>query len=286
MAATQNPPAGQERRPWLEAKWELLLAEQVKTVASAWPGRVVPPVAQWDGLVATRVRVVRKLSAVADWEHVLPVHVAGPGFPWIERKLQDPDLGIFGTPDRVDVRNGQLRVVDLKSGVHQGDIQEGQRRQLLLYAHLVDVACGRLPVVGVIEAASGQETSFPIESVAVTGAVQAAQQVIASFNAAVAAGDVSAHPDDAACRWCPFRTVCEPYWVSDAKSEHDVRGIVVGEPDARSFKIDVGQPELVRIVTAQGCPVPVLGDEVAVLDLLPAGPDTKKMRWNSAIRTP
>lgn len=286
LAATQNPPVGQERRHWLQAEWERLLAEQVKNVANAWPGRTVPPVLQWDGLVATRVRTIRKLSAGADWEHGAPVQMPGPGFPWIERKLEDPDLGIFGTPDRVDVRNGQLRVIDLKSGVHQGDIQDSQRRQLLLYAHLVDVACGQLPVVGVVESASGREKSFSIESVAVTAAVQAAQHVIANFNGAVAAGDVAAHPDEAACRWCPFRTVCQPYWNSDAKSEHDVRGTVVDEPDGRSFKIDIGQPEPVRIVTTQGCPDPEPGDEVAVLDLLPAGPGTRKMRWNSAIRLP
>jgi CRISPR/Cas system-associated exonuclease Cas4 (RecB family) len=289
IAATKHPPAGQERRAWLEAEWERLLADQVQTVAKAWPGRPVPPVAQWDGLVATRVRTLRKLSATWDEEPAPAASAAvaaGPGFPWIERKLTDPDTGIFGTPDRVEVLNGQLRVVDLKSGVHQAGIQHSQRRQVLLYAHLVDVACGQLPTLGVIESAAGQETSFPIESVAVSTVVEEARRAISGFNDAVAVGDVPAHPDEAACRFCAFRTVCRPYWASDAESGCDVRGTVVEAPDARSFKVDVGEPEPVRIVTVPGCSPPAQGDEVAVVDLLPAGPDTMKMRWNSEIRTP
>ncbi|ANH39190.1 PD-(D/E)XK nuclease superfamily protein [Nocardioides dokdonensis FR1436] len=289
IAATAHPPAGQERRAWLEAEWERLVAEQVQKVANAWPGRAVPPVAQWEGLVATRVRTLRKLSATQDEEPAPAASAApaaSPGFPWIERKLTDPDTGIFGTPDRVEVLNGQLRVVDLKSGVHQAGIQYSQRRQLLLYAHLVDVACGQLPTLGVLESAAGHETSFPIESVAVSTVVEEAQQAITSFNDAVAAGDVPAHPDEAVCRFCAFRTVCWPYWASDAKSGRDVRGTVVGTPDARSFKVDVGEPEPVRIVIVPGCSPPARGDEVAVVDLIPAGPDTMKMRWNSEIRTP
>ncbi|NUR07689.1 MAG: PD-(D/E)XK nuclease family protein [Nocardioidaceae bacterium] len=288
IAATKHPPVGQDRRSWLEAEWEGLLAEQVRKVAKAWPGRPVPPVAQWDGLVATRVRTLRKLSAT--WPDLAPASAAAPehapGFPWIERKLKDPDAGVFGTPDRVEVRDGQLRVIDLKSGVHQAGVQPGQRRQLLLYAHLVDAACGQLPAVGVIESATGNETSFQIDSVAVSSAVQEAQQAIAGFNDAVAAGNVPANPAQTACRTCAFRTVCWPYWASDATSERDLRGIVAEQPDSRSFKIEAGGPELIRIVTVQGCSTPTPGDEVAVLDLVPAGPDTMRMRWNSEIRLP
>ena len=288
IAATEHPPAGQKRRAWLQAEWDRLLGEQAQKIAGAWPGRAVPPVAQWDALVATRVRTLRKLSATQD-EEPSPRSTRtspGHGFPWIERKLEDPATGIFGTPDRVELRDGQLRVVDLKSGVHQAGIQETQRRQLLLYAHLVDVACGRLPAVGVIESAAGGETSFPIESIAVSGAVRQAQQAIAGFNAAAASGEVHANPDAAECRFCAFRTVCLPYWDSDAKSDRDVRGTVAEKPDGRSFKVDVGAPELARIVTTSGCPAPTLGDEVAVLDLVPAGPGTMKMQWDSEIRLP
>ena len=234
LAATSQPPAGMTRRAWLEQEWEQLLAQQVQKLATAWPGRRLPPVAQWDGLVATRVRSLRKLSAAPEPEITTAAQApaAGPGFPWIERRLEDPREGVFGTPDRVDLRNGHLRVVDLKSGVHQAGIQDGQRRQLLLYAHLVDVACGQLPAVGVIEDVSGRETSFSIESVAVTHALHEAQWAVSTFNDAIASGEVPAQPEETACRFCPFRIVCWPYWTSDARSDRDVRGMVIDEPEA------------------------------------------------------
>lgn len=283
-AGTEQPPAGVERKKWLEQEWDLLLAEQVQKVAEAWPGRTVPPVAQWPGLVATRVRTVRRLSAES--QPVAAATGAGPGFPWLERRLEDPTAGVFGTPDRVDIKNGQLRVVDLKSGVHQEGIQDGQRRQLLLYAHLVDVACGQLPAIGVIEDVSGKETCFPIESVAVTSALHEAQQAVSSFNSVVADGDVPARPDEAACRFCAFRSVCWSYWTSEAHSERDVRGVVIGEPATNSFRVETGSAEPLRVVTVRGCPVPSVGEEVVVLDVDAAGPNTVKMRWNSAIRLP
>ena len=238
--------------------------------------------------MATRVRTLRKLSAIpdADLAAVGPLPAAGPGFPWIERKLADPTAKVFGTPDRVDVRNGQLRVVDLKSGVHQAGIQDSQRRQLLLYAHLVDVECGQLPVVGVIADVSGKETSFPIDSVAVTTAVEEAQLAVDSFNSAAAVGDVPAQPEDTACRFCSFRSVCRPYWTSDARSDRDVRGTVIDEPAINSFKLDVGAAEALRVVITAGVSIPAIDDEVVVLDVDPAGPNTVKMRWNSAIRLP
>ncbi|QNN51796.1 PD-(D/E)XK nuclease family protein [Nocardioides mesophilus] len=287
-AATGQPPAGMARRAWLEQEWEQLLAQQVQKLATAWPGRRIPPVAQWDGLVATRVRILRKLSAEPEPEMTTAAQApaGGPGFPWIERRLEDPTAGVFGTPDRVDVRNGHLRVVDLKSGVHQAGIQDAQRRQLLLYAHLVDVACGQLPAVGVIEDVSGKETSFSIESVAVTHALHEAQRGASNFNHAIASGEVPAQPDETACRFCPFRSVCWPYWTSNARSDRDVRGTVIDEPEASSFKVDVGGAEALRVVITAGVSVPAREDEVVVLDVVPAGHHTVKMRWNSALRTP
>lgn len=284
-AATKRPAPGQDRRAWLEEQWERHLDEQAAKVAYAWAGREVPPVDQWDGVVATRVRTVRKLAARPDPASSTAQPLEGAGFPWIERALKDPDAGLVGTPDRVEIHEGKLRVVDLKSGVHQAEVEDSQRRQLLLYAHLVDVACNQLPVTGVIETARGSETTFAIESVAVTDAVQVAQQTVAAYNSSLAAGDLPANAGETSCRNCAFRTVCSAYWASDAKSDRDVRGRVV-HADSRSFTLDTGDSGSLRVVLAQGCATPVTGDEVAVLDLLPAGPETMKMRWNSSIRLP
>lgn len=286
IAATGDPAPGQTRRAWLDEQWETLLAGQVRRIAAAWPGRDVPPVTQWDGLVATRVRTLRRLGPTSGRTPV-PMGPAGVhAFPWIERNLEDPQTRISGTPDRVEVRDGKLRVVDLKSGVHQTGIQEDQKRQLLLYAHLVDVAIGRLPEVGIVEDATGKEYEIEIESVAVSAAVQDAQSAIASFNESVSRKEVMAKASQAACRFCPFRTVCVSYWDSEGKSDWDVRGIVAGEPDARSFNVDTGGDRIVRIVRAAGSTVPKSEDEVLVLDLERAGPDTLRMRWNSEIRLP
>lgn len=285
IAATNSPPPNQEFEGWLREEWERLLGEQSVRVAEAWPGRAVPPAGQWNGVGATRVRTLRTLAQSRASSPSARKSRTETGFPWIERRLEDLDTGIFGTPDRVDVRNGQLRVVDLKSGVYQAEMQPGQRLQLLLYAHLVDVACNQLPTVGVIKDARGIESTFQIDSVAVTRAIAVARQVMTQYNAAVALRDVPASPEAATCLNCPYRVVCEPYWSSEARSAGDLRG-TVSHVESRSFAVDTGTSGAVRVVAAQGCAVPAIGDEAVVLDLLPAGSGTLRMRWNSDIRLP
>ena len=50
--------------------------------------------------------------------------------PAVEVWVRDPVRGLAGKPDRVEERDGRLRVVDLKSGSRQGEPSEQQQFQL------------------------------------------------------------------------------------------------------------------------------------------------------------
>ena len=71
--------------------------------------------------------------------------------------MEDPGSIFVGRADRIERVGSATRVVDLKSGMHQGEPNEGQLRQLLLYAVLVHRTTGSWPAEIAIENASGEQ---------------------------------------------------------------------------------------------------------------------------------
>jgi len=283
-------PESENRRPWLEQRWDELIAEQLTRIRADWPGRAVPEAPLWRGYVATRTRLLRRLETEPGIGFRAP-RAAGSGglpeLPWVEFKLYDDVTGIFGTPDRVEIRDELLRVVDLKSGVHQSDASDTQWRQLLLYAHLVYTKLGRRPDVLVVQDARGREHTASAPMSAVERAVEAAVSTVAAFNGMTAARQVPAHPGQDQCGFCEFRVVCEEYWATRGEDWHplDAWGTVEsvdGEvvhlaPDAQDAS------GVVRVILCEGASV-TPGGEVVVANLDRAGPATGRMRWDSPLR--
>jgi len=282
-------PAPETRKAWLQEQWESAIADQAAALAKAWPGRPVPPPDRWPGYVATRTRLLRRLAiyTVASSPGAVVTSAKGSGqpqLPWVERKLIDDGLGLFGTPDLVEERRGVLRVVDLKSGVHQHEIQVGQRRQLLLYAHLVtnalDRAVGEVAVIDV----RGQETVLPVTEEEIAQAVSAATVARKKFNESVALGEIPAQPSKDSCRFCPFKVVCAAY--RDARQDDwgvvVLSGTVTDVPMPHIATITAGETSA-RLVLTGGVVLKV-GDQVAVTGLEAAGIDTFRLRWDARIR--
>lgn len=294
------PPPGQ-RRQWLEDRWDALIARETHALEEAWPGRAIPGPTAWPGYIATRTRLLRRLDAVESKTQYAEVPAENadtsvhhgkhrPAFPWIELPLKDKKSRLRGTPDLVEIRNRRVRVVDLKSGVHQELIQPSQLRQLLLYAHLVWTVAGVMPDDVVIQDVKGREQVTRVDADDVSAEVSRAGQAIDSFNQMVSAGRFAAMPSPEHCRSCPFRVVCTSYWAARTRDwpRLDVRGVVMavdnfsvtvqltGQADGSSpFRI---LPDSDRQFTE--------GEEIVVLDLERAGPDTGRMRWHSRLRRP
>jgi len=282
-------PDGVGRREWLEQQWDKAVAAEAVKLGTAWQGREIPAAKSWPGYVATRTRLLRRLEGLAPVAaSSSPSHAGGsygaPAFPWVERKLIDESTGLFGTPDLVEIAGGRLRVVDLKSGVHQHGMQESQHRQLLLYAHLVTVTTG-LPVDEVVVVdVRGEETVLAVAAEEVRAAVQDVQARRDAFNMSLQMGTVEANPGKTNCRYCAFKVVCRPYWSAreeDWSSDVAAGGVVeMPWPNVAT----VTQDNLtVRVVFSHEVDVTV-GDFLTVSGVDQAGHGTVRTRWDSLVR--
>lgn len=291
------------RRGWLEQQWSLLLAEEHDRLMTSWNHSQVPSPKDWPGETATRVRLLRTLEnvEVSATAHPRlpsgsPVPARAPRWatgagaaplPWIERALFDATTHLAGIPDRVEKRLGVLRVVDLKSGVRQREISAAQRRQLMIYAHLVRATLGALPQEVVVVDARGRESCIEVEAHEVDRDVQLAREALAKFNAAAAAACLPAIATPETCRGCPFRVVCSTYWMfrDDRWGTVDVQG-VVGDVSADSIVVrDHSDPgRKIRVVGTERLTVRI-GDQVVALDLERAGPGAGRLRWWSRVRS-
>lgn len=289
-----GPPSGVDPTPWLEEEWDALIAAQLELLQLRWPGRDVPPARSWPGFAVTKVLLIRSLArrlsdgAMPSWPAVSRGHGHGgpPGLPWIERLLEDSTSKLFGAPDRVEEVDGRLRVVDLKSGVHQGEVTEAQRRQLLAYAWLVKCATGRLPDELAILDVRGRETVIAVDAAEVAALVVEVASAVEMFNQECATpSGVPARPAAGVCRWCEFRVVCADYWSAredDWPSHADLAGVVV-EVGSNQVEVAVDGENTWRLLLA-GSEKPSTDDMVLAVDLEPAGYGTSRMRWHSRLR--
>jgi hypothetical protein len=158
--------------------------------------------------------------------------------------LVDPGSILRGRADRIDSSAGHVRVVDLKTGLYQAEPSDDQRRQLLLYAVLVQRTTGQWPGELVIENAAGEQLTVPFEQYDADTTLNEVLSAVSNFNHNVAVGTPMlelAKPSPETCRHCPFRTCCVAYWTHlTADWEHrSLRGVImeVGTSQAGSFAV-------------------------------------------------
>jgi hypothetical protein len=219
-----------------ESAWAKATEETSTRIAKEWSPAIPPTPSNWPGWALTKTRMRNawandsssrpvpskdrytagdKLSgSQAAWESGWAPPV-GP-LPWRERWLHDPLRHLAGKPDLVERLDGQLRVVDLKSGKQQGPPTQSQADQLLLYAALVESVLSELPTVGEIRDADGRRYPMDIERGAVESVVARAEDTWAMLDLAGASGGsaLDARPDPDVCGTCPFRLVCLPFLES------------------------------------------------------------------------
>ena len=281
-------------RDQIEAVWDGSVAVGVAKLAKAWAPANPPPADEWPGFQLTRARTARRverLVTAAPAARVAPAPGTG-----IEVTLEDPNSMLFGRVDRIDRVGSTVRVVDLKTGLKQGDATEGQTRQLLLYAILVHRSTGEWPAEIAIEDASGAQTVRPLAPVEAEGALDQVTSAVASFNerASGPTPSFTAQPDPDTCRWCAYRVVCRPYWVGlrDEWKHRSVLGEILssGTSDRGAHvELQISSPsdtlETRTQLTSLAEAPPNGASWIAAVDLK-GGVDNREMRarWSSLVR--
>lgn len=288
----ENPSAAREL---LEELWTEEIERGVKNLAETWSPATPPPPQEWPGYALTRSRTIRRASKLAAVPKVAGTKPA-PG-TGVELELRDPDSGLFGRADRIEYEGGSTRVVDLKTGLHQDEPTEAQRRQLLLYAVLVHRTNGEWPTSIAVEDASGNRYSQPLDAARAEDALADVQAAVAGFNSAIGDGSLvaSASPDSERCRWCEFRVICAPFWeaVSSEWGQRSVLGSVVetGRSEMGTYvSISVESPADRAVTDAHisGLPsaLPSGATRIAITDFTgsPEAADVRA-RWSTVVRT-
>ena len=262
-----------------------------------------PAPAAWPGYAITKVRLIRRLTEKPPPAQVHPVATDGAfrsrahGNAALRgrRHLCHGLSGrlhaghLFGTPDLVEEVDGELRVVDLKAGVHQG------RRHPTSDASSssTPVSCttrsrGSLTLASSATSAA-TKTSFGVTSPEVDEAIADAESARESFNEAITTtAGAPARPASETCGWCDFRVVCSAYWRSRQPDWPSVNNDLIGEvteashPYAQLRLIDTDEPS--RVVLAEAGVEAHVGDLLVVTDVARAGFQTSRPRWNSHVR--
>ena len=228
-------------RAWLEQQWERESDRQAAKLGAAWAPATPPPPVEWPGYNLTRARTVRRgarLLASRQGVRDATQPAAGTG---IELELEDPDSRLHGRADRIERTGNRTRIVDLKSGLHQGEPTADQRRQLLLYAFFAQRSTGEWPSEIAIEDASGSQTAIELDPSAAENALAEVEAAVSAFNEDVGSVDfrTKAKPSPDRCRWCAFRVVCGPYW-QELRTDWEHRSVYgeieeVGDSDSGGF---------------------------------------------------
>jgi RecB family exonuclease len=282
----------------VSAQWASLVEEAYSELAKAWKPANVPSPASWPNFQLVSIRARRRAASLAAASHNdAPAPAAvGSGARSVEQELTDPPTGLRGTPDWVQESGGAIRVLDFKTGLNQADASEDQRRQLLLYAHLVRVKTKRLPDVCALVDGAGREHLVEVDDAAVDEALASAVAAVDDYNRHVLHGDLPhlARPSQEACRWCPFRPACSPYFESRQPDWVGAKGDVHGRvtdvaADGHAMTLLATYPlglagSDVRVKGLQDGTHAMTGQACSVVDAdLLGGPTAQSLRWDSRL---
>jgi hypothetical protein len=278
-----------------EAEWDSRTSDAIRDLRAAWPGRTPPPPGDWPGYHITRARIIRRALRTFNSAE----RRAGGARSWlqIEKPLVDSVVSLGGRPDRVEGPPGDRAVVDLKTGLTQSFASAAQRRQLLLYAHLVAAQTGDLPKHIAIEGASGRRWEESVDPHAVEATLREVGKARSEYERAISHGDLAtlAQPSSGNCRLCPYRAVCRPYWLSLETSwlHGSVAGLITtatATPVGSAITVDAASPidsrgQIWSVSSIQGSSA-IIGRWIAIVDAEITGSVRHlRFRWSTIVWT-
>jgi RecB family exonuclease len=154
-----------DARAQLEARWNAHVASASQILSTRWAPASPPEPDEWPGYHLIRARTIRRALRQRAGHQRLSSPSSTTAF--VEESFDASDSGLNGRPDRVEGSPGNLCVVDLKTGLSQVGPTTHQRRQLLVYCHLVGASTGDVPTRIAVEDPSGRrwEESVTIEEI-------------------------------------------------------------------------------------------------------------------------
>lgn len=230
------------------------------------------PSAALPNLAQTRKRLELRVPALVE-----VIESAGaPARISSEVLVRDDGERLFGYVD-IAVRGTTDLVIDLKTDEgfesnHEGAIPDRYRRQLLLYAHLMESTYGRPPTRAVLFTLRRGPIEIEVSPT----------RVSAELMRAVAARDLvdrPASPAPSVCRFCRRRVECEPQWEAVSTWDHPdaLRGTIERLEFAQNGVVtigvlDKGVLQVIRQLSATSVPDELtVGDRVAVLRVRASG---------------
>jgi PD-(D/E)XK nuclease superfamily len=282
----------------LAAEWERRIAEKATQLASQWPLSSVPPPERWPGYQLTRVRLLRRLSEEAQRRRLHGAGFSAKPEVWLEA----PGLALVGRVDRIERSNGDVELVDLKSGwTIEGEIRPAHHRQLLLYAYLWRTLSGDWPARVSIQRLDGLRSTLDVDPREAEETAADLLARLADYNRRVAAGEppeALALPSGDSCTHCDYRPTCLPFFRALDKNwgwyRRALLGRVVGRAKVGEFgvlEVAVEASNLdpdMEVARALGLPsglMPSLGSRIAIVDAIStAAPRDVRVVWETQLQ--
>jgi hypothetical protein len=205
---------------WFENNWEAFVEEQHAELVGKWAPNIAPKPQSWPGYFATRAAaktLVLKNSGLLPPKSPAPITLSPDmreakaiPLPLVEKFLVSSELGIVGKPDFVFLENSKATIYDYKFGNNQVDLEK-HRFQMYFYHLLVEsvvkIQVGRLAIV----ASSNRvwEISSDVKQ------IEDLKNDIPRVLEALKSGKVVALPSTQNCKFCPFKSICEPFKKSN-----------------------------------------------------------------------
>jgi CRISPR/Cas system-associated exonuclease Cas4 (RecB family) len=201
---------------WFETNWEIFVEKQYGELVAKWSPNIVPKPQSWPGYFATRASaktLVIKNSALLPpksysnaTEIVANKDERGYALPLVEKFLVASDLGIVGKPDFVFLENGRATIYDYKFGNNQEDLEKHKIQMYfyqLLIESVVKIEVGRLAIVA--------SANRVWEIISNRPEIEKLKSDIPRVIEALQSGKVAALPSTQNCKFCPFKSICEPF---------------------------------------------------------------------------
>lgn len=201
---------------WFETSWNNLVDDQYSDLKQQWFPNVVPKPQSWRGFFATyasaKSLVVKKSGLLPPKSRVAykksdKIHRGQvQEMPLVEQYLISETHKIVGKPDYVFIENSQVTIVDYKFGNSQDDLEK-HKIQMLFYQLLVEDVVG--VKVGKLSIVASENRVWEIASE--ESELRHLEKDIPRVLESIANHKVAAVPSLQNCRFCPFKSVCEPF---------------------------------------------------------------------------
>jgi CRISPR/Cas system-associated exonuclease Cas4 (RecB family) len=188
-----------------------------------------------------------------------------------ELEISHPDLPFHGIIDLVEIRHGEVLVIDYKTGAEK----EEHKLQLQLYGVLWWRRSGVRPARLVVQYLNARK-EFPSSEAELLAAERNLQERIHNARRLLADKPAEAHPGKD-CRYCPVRARCEAGWrVYQASLDQpsagttDIELSVAVEPSANGFLAEAGGRDVDVVyesTVGQELPHIGAGDRLRLLDV-------------------